>query len=362
MVSPLPSFNTQNNTPSPQNTSRHTNHPNNSAENPTHPSQHQAASPPSTRGRKSNRSGPLPQKVALRKGKKDAQQTTLTQLCDGHLSDEADEEHMDEMYEEACGDKAGGNRLRVPKTLPVKTRVRSKRGKGATSSREKSGSRKKDPEQSTLTQFLANDETAAAVDASSEDGSSMHASPRQHAKRSSRARGRQRGRQRPKGGTSAASDGINDGMSASNESFRTPSQSPSFIQSRSGSLQSNKNKSSNSVSSLESTLKHPPISSHDATPRRRSAPSLLDETASHTDQPTSHNGRRSLPSSSTPSPMQRARCSPLFNTSPAKKSTGRKGRGRNSGQMKRNAKGETALHVAAIKVIFVFKALFFKIL
>lgn len=359
MVSPLPSFNTQSNTPSPQNTSCHTNHRNSSAENPTQPSQHQAASPPSTRGRKSNRSGPLPQKVALRKGKKDAQQTTLTQLCDGHLSDEADEEHLDEMYEEACGDKAGGNRLRVPKTPPLKTRVRSKRGKGATSSREKSGSRKKDPDQSTLTQFLADDETAAAVDASSEDGSSMHASPRQHAKRSSRARERQRGRQRPKGGTSAASDGIDDGMSASNESFRTPSQSPSSSQNRSGSLRSNRNKSSNSVSSLESTLNHPPISSHDATPRRRSAPSLLDETASHTDQPTSHNGRRSLPSSSTPSPTQRARCSPLFNTSPAKKSTGRKSRGRNSGQIKRNAKGETALHVAAIKVIFVCKALFF---
>ena len=367
MVCPLPGFSPQNNTSSPQNRSsvthcqeksrenstRPSRCQEKSGENATRPSRCQTASPALSSGRKEKHDTHLPQKMAFRKGKRESPQTTLTQLFDEHLSDEANERHLDETLKKASREKVVRNGRSLPQTPPPQTRLRNRRRQGTPSSKEKLDIRRPDPDQSTLTQFLAEDETTApAMDVSSEGGSSVQASPQQRDERTPQTRGRLRGRQRQKENMNSVSDGMDNRMSSSSGSFKTPSQSPSSSRNRSGSFCSNKNESNIPISSLKTTPKDTPTDSLKATPRRRSAPPQLNQITPHRNHPTSQSKRKSLPSSATPALTQRTRRSPLFNTSPAKKSTNRKARGRNSGNIKRNAKGETALHVAAIKVGF----------
>ncbi|XP_076439519.1 BRCA1-associated RING domain protein 1-like [Babylonia areolata] len=263
-----------------------------------------------------------PQRVATRRDKrKKNSQTTLTQVWDEQLSDEPDETGT---RNDAYPQNGKNEKTSAPQT---RTNKRQK----YTSLQTRSGPCVEDPESLTSV-----DETQTGrVDLTSEAGSSPACTNKQ--------------RRRPNQGCSskATPKKTPEAKNASKGRFKTPTP-PRSGRRHSGALQSNGIISAPPTPNInEDGMKMNTSHALSSASRRRSAPVLPMQMEPGAGQATPQKRRKTM--SPRPSPVHRTKVPPPVGASPASKSGNRRSSDGITGRVKRNAKGETPLHVAAIK-------------
>ena len=257
----------------------------------------------------------LPQKMSTRISKM-IHQTTLTQLCDDFET----------------GEIAVKSRSKTRKICTPQTRTRGKQLNGTSISKESLNTARKDEDQNAMAQFSAEGRDMC----SSTESVKLNTDPEVLVPKSTTGTLQKSGRQKQK------NKGVKEKKIEASTNFRTSASSPSARRR----LSSRRKEISSTLSPSHSIGVS---SSSKSVTRSRSTSAIPALQAAQGDKamPHAHSRRKSMPSA--PSDHKK-RESPASGASPAAKTSNRTaGRG-STGRVKRNAKGETPLHVAVIKV------------
>ncbi|KAK7109657.1 hypothetical protein V1264_013658 [Littorina saxatilis] len=282
----------------------------------------------------------LSHKVAHRKGRKEANEATLTQLCSGTNSCDTDEESFKQTPV-----RSTASPFHFQKKLTPQTRVRSKRLQSGPQTKQNENTHESNFEDSTLSKTFINEKLAAAKEVCYADEKMTTASPMQQVHDTPQRRGRRKKQVDAKGMLDQTSSSpLSSGSRSRSQRGSVSSSHPAACETPTSSPVSTPYSCSNS------TPRRTPRSTPKTSLRRKSAPETPNSRTPRSVKSASKSERKFFPS--TPSPAQGTRPSPVSNSSAVKRTNRRSmetGSGSNGVRMKRNAKGETPLHVAAIK-------------